>query len=197
MPVPKPAHFPYAIETPRLVLRCYELTDAQAMYEAIEESRDHLAPWLPWVKDFKTLEDGHAAVRRFRGEYDLLVDLKLGVFRQADGRYLGGTGLHRYNWELRRFEIGYWLRTSALRQGYATELTAALTRFCFEQLDARRVEIFVARQNLASRAIPERLGFPLEGIHRNGILLGSEVHDRVVYAMTPEDYAARGWPDDL
>ena len=57
------------------------------------------------------------------------------------GGLLGGTGLHRIDCELRRFEIGFWIRASAEGQGYVSEAVQAMTALAFDQLDARRVQI--------------------------------------------------------
>src|SRR5262249_24384090 len=40
---------PYRIVTERLVLRCWEPSDAAALKEAVDASIDHLLPWMPWA----------------------------------------------------------------------------------------------------------------------------------------------------
>ena len=59
----------------------------------------------------------------------------------SEGELVGGTGLHRIDWSLRRFEIGYWRRTGCGGRGLVTEAVRALARLAFDHLDARRVEI--------------------------------------------------------
>ena len=195
--MPKPSWFPYQVESDRLVLRCYALDDAQALFEAVEQSRAELSHWLPWATSLLSVDETQSSVRRFRGEYDMMQDFKLGIFRKDDGLLLGGTGLHRFDWQLGRFEIGYWLRTSETGKGYVTETAARLTRFAFEELNANRVEIFVDTANHASRAVPERLGFPLEGIARNAMWAHEKPRDRAIYAMIPKDFTARKWAPGL
>lgn len=65
-----------------------------------------------------------------------------------------------------------------------TEAVQGITAFAFEELKARRVEIRCDPQNVKSRAIPERLGFVLEGILRNDLLSvdGKELRDTCVFA---------------
>ena len=72
------------------------------------------------------------------------------------------TGLHRFDWATRSFEIGYWVRKDEQGKGYATENTNALTRYAFNALNANRVEIHHAEGNDASRAVIEKLGFEHE-----------------------------------
>ena len=57
------------------------------------------------------------------------------------------------------FEIGYWVHPAHLGLGYATAAAAALTSEAF-RIGADRVEIVHDLANVASGAIPRRLGFP-------------------------------------
>lgn len=45
-PSPHPA---YRIRTARLLLRCYEPTDAAALITETAANREHLAPWMQWA----------------------------------------------------------------------------------------------------------------------------------------------------
>jgi RimJ/RimL family protein N-acetyltransferase len=85
-------------------------------------------------------------------------DVVYGIF--LDGTPIGGSGLHR-----RRgpgvLEIGYWIRVGYTRQGYAKEVTAALTDLAFNVDGIERVEVHHDRANAASRAVPSSLGFEL------------------------------------
>ena len=79
---------------------------------------------------------------------------------------VGGTGLHRIDWTLRKFEIGYWRKTGCEGRGYLTEAVRALARLAFDQLDARRVEIRMDDNNERSWRVAERAGFTLEALLR-------------------------------
>src|SRR4051794_9877759 len=61
---------PYRIETERLVLRCWDPADSDALDEAVAESLDELRPWMPWAAD-PTVEPTHEVLRRFRAAFDL------------------------------------------------------------------------------------------------------------------------------
>ena len=40
----------YRIHTQRLVLRCWQPTDAPLLKAAIDANLEHLRPWLPWAQ---------------------------------------------------------------------------------------------------------------------------------------------------
>ena len=140
----------------------------------ITQSLSHLRPWMPWAQEAPTAESSELVVRRMLTDFIARRDLCFQIYaRRADGspgRLLGGTGLHRIDWTVRRFEIGYWIRPEALGQGHVSEAVRLLTELAFERLDARRVEIRMDPRNMKSRAVAERCGFVYEGTLRCDVL---------------------------
>lgn len=181
---------PDRIMTPRLVLRSARAEDAQALYEAVLESMDALRPYVPWAAHMTpSLAQSEADCRRMQARFLLREDLALLMFeRDAQGRelgYVGGTGLHRIDWQVRRFEIGYWCRSSRVGQGFIGEAVEALTRVAFDELKARRVEVRMDDDNERSWRVAERAGFALEGVLRQQCLApDGEPRDLRVYAKT-------------
>ncbi len=174
----------------RVLLRPFRPGDGAAMWPAVEESREQISPWLPWVEKTRSVEDQEAAARRGAARWLTREDLMVGIWDRATGRYLGGSGLHRIDWAVPAFEIGYWLRTSALGQGYVSETTRVLCHFAFETLHANRVEIRCDGSNERSLAVPRRLGFVQEATLRNETRDNSgKLRDTVIFALTPADYA--------
>ena len=178
----------------RIVIRPLRPGDGAAIFEAVEESRLEISPWLPWVEKTRSAEDQEQAVRRGAARWLLREDLMVGIWDRETGRYLGGSGLHRMDWAVPSFEIGYWLRTSAWGQGYITEAVQVLCRFAFETLSANRVEILCDAKNTRSAAVPKRLGFVQEALLRNECRDGAgALRDTLVFALTPDDYANTIW----
>ncbi|HEX8834543.1 MAG TPA: GNAT family N-acetyltransferase [Abditibacteriaceae bacterium] len=177
--------FPDEIWTPRLHIRAPRPGDGAAVSEAVNESLDELRPWMPWAQHGPTPEESEEVSRRAHARFLLREDLSLWLFDRATGEFVGGSGLHRINWDVPKFEIGYWLRTSRTGHGYMTEAVEAITAFVFETLHARRVEIRCDARNTRSAGVAERAGFTLEGILHNyvqdvsGALTDVRVHARV------------------
>lgn len=196
-PAPEPViriGIPEELLGPRVILKPLAPEDAPAVWEAIEESRAHLAPWLPWVHRENSLDDERAVIVRMRERWLLRQDLTMGIFERETGRYLGGSGLHRINWDLRIFEIGYWIRVTAEGRGYVSEAVQLLTRLAFDRLGANRVEIRMDPRNVRSRRVAERLGFVLEGtLRRCAPGAGGRPEDRHVFALIREEYARLEW----
>jgi RimJ/RimL family protein N-acetyltransferase len=182
---------PEYLETERLILRAARGSDAAALNAAVCESLDHLRRYMPWAQTAPSLAQSNADCRRMQAKFLLREDLTLFTFeRRADGGegdFVGGTGLHRIDWNVRRFELGYWCRTSRQGRGYVTEAAQALTRFAFEALRARRVEVRMDDTNERSWRVAQRAGFALEGVLRSDSLNPQgEARDTRIYARVAE-----------
>ena len=181
---------PYRVELERMVMRCLEPADAPLLKDAIESSLDHLRPFMPWTDDEpQTVEEKVALIKRFRVGFDSGENFVYGIFDSDERTQLGGTGLHPRVGP-GGLEIGYWIRASAVRQGIATESSAALTRVAFEVCEADRVEIRIEPRNEASFGIPRKLGFPVEATLRRRLPArkGEPLRDVTIHTLFREDY---------
>ena len=173
---------------PRVLLRPYCPDDAEHVFSAMDESRDHLRQWVAWIDHNRTVDEVRDYCIRCEANWLLRNDLTVGIFDAVSGRYLGGAGLHDPHWELRAFEIGYWLRVTAVGHGYATESTRLLANFALCELGARRVALRCDARNDASRRVAERAGFVLEGRLRNAcVAADGAVSDDLIFSLVPDD----------
>ena len=179
----------YRIHTPRLVLRCWQPTDATLVKEAVDASVDHLRPWMNWARNEP--EDLQAKVerlRRVRGEFDLGLDFGYGIFDRSEQQVLGATGLHTRAGPDAR-EIGYWIHKDHVNQGLASETAAALTRVAFLVDQVDRVEIQCDPDNARSMAVPRKLGFSHEATLRRRKRDGDgNLRDSMVWTLLAADY---------
>jgi RimJ/RimL family protein N-acetyltransferase len=182
---------PDAIETDRLILRSPMPGDGHAVNEAILETWDALHRWMPWARERPTVAETEQRARQFRANFVSRVDLPMFMFlREQPAVAVGGTGLHRMDWTVPRFEIGYWVRRSFEGNGYVSEAVRALTRLAFGPLGAQRVEIHCSHRHERSQRVAERCGFVLEGRLRNQRReTTGELRDTLVYALLPSDLA--------
>ena len=161
---------PERIETENLVLRMPRRGDGPTVNAAVQASLEELGPWLPWAGAGLSVDESEVNCRRQHAKFLLREDFVFLIFeRRADGGegdLVGGTGLHRIDWSLRRFEIGYWRKTGCEGRGFVTEAVRALARLAFDTLGARRVEIRMDDNNASSWRVAERAGFTLEALLR-------------------------------
>lgn len=180
--------FPDEFESDRLLIRAAKREDAAQSYEAIVHSIEAFKPWLPFAQNKPELKNIEANLIEAEANFKMRKDLRLHFFLKETGEFIGSTGLHRIDWDVRKFEIGYWVDTRFEGKGFVTEAVDRITRFAFEVLEANRVEIRCDPENVRSRAVAERLGFELEGIMRKESLskIDSRLRDTCIYAKIRE-----------
>jgi RimJ/RimL family protein N-acetyltransferase len=181
--------FPDSFETERLLIRSPMPGDGAEVYAAVTESLEELRPWMPWARNELTVDVEEENMRRARAAFLERSDLMLLLFLKGTNTLVGGSGLHRIDWSVPRFEIGYWCRTRLSGQGYATEAVRGIASFAVDTLGARRVEIRCDSLNRRSARVAERAGFRLEGELRNAELgADGEPRNILVFSMIPEEY---------
>ncbi|KAF0816928.1 Acetyltransferase, GNAT family [Bacillus sp. ZZV12-4809] len=176
--------FPERIETERLYMRTALPGDGKTVHEAISASASELKKWLPFAQNEQSVDEVESGIRKSYAQFIQREDFRIHIYRKEDDVFVGSTGLHRINWDVRKFEIGYWGDVRFRKSGYISEAAAGLTKFAFEHFQANRVEIRCDLRNTNSRRIPEKLGYTLEGILRNDSLSADkkELRDTCVYA---------------
>nr|WP_246596165.1 GNAT family N-acetyltransferase [Bacillus alkalicola] len=176
--------FPTEFYTERLIIRMPRPGDGKVVYEAMIASMKELKPWMPFAQKEQTEEEVEQNIREAHAKFLTREDLRLLVFHKETGDYIASSGLHRIDWDVPKFEIGYWIDTRQSGKGYITEAAGRIAEFAFEELKARRVEICCDEKNIKSRAVAERLGFTLDVIleHDDVSVDGNELRNTCIYS---------------
>ena len=155
---------PEEVRSPRLVLRRVHADHAEGIAMAVGASLDYLKPWMAWA----TRDAAEPRVQRIRvAEADELwesgSDFIYSVLLVPDWTIVGEIGLHRRVGE-GGIEIGYWIDARYAGRGLGTEAAGLLTGVALALPGVTRAEIHCDEANLASAAIPRKLGYQLDRI---------------------------------
>lgn len=175
---------------PSLRLRSLRLSDAEELFRLVDANRTRLREWLPWLDSTTGVESQREFIRSIldqeaRGQGGVYAVL-------GDEQIVGVAGYHPIRWANRSVDIGYWLDAEATGKGIMTRCCRSLVDHAFTELGLNRVAIPVAVGNARSRAVPERLGFKIEGTIRDAEWLYDHYVDHVLYAAL-----RREWDGDL
>jgi RimJ/RimL family protein N-acetyltransferase len=189
--------YPGALDVPnqlvgaRVMVRPFQPGDLDAFRGAVEESREHLLPWMPWAQGHRDPRETLHFFARTRADWIGRRHFDGGVFARDTGRLLGSVGLYARDWRVPAFEIGYWLRWTATGRGYMREAAALMTQLAFETLGANRVFICCDARNDRSRRVPDSLGFVFEGrLRHTGVAQDGSLKDHLYFALIPDEYEA-------
>jgi ribosomal-protein-serine acetyltransferase len=138
-----------------VTLRRWRTADLPLVHRAVNESLDHLAPWMPFAVGGYTLEDGETYLARCVADWDQGLNFTYAIIAPG-GRVAGSCGMMSRPAD--GIEIGYWLHVAYTGQGLATHAAAALVAEAW-RIGAAYVMIRHDEANVRSRSVPERLGF--------------------------------------
>ena len=181
---------PDEIESERLLIRSPMPGDGHQLRQVILKNQDYLNQWLPWAAEILDEEGYEALVREKRVNFIQRKDLMLLLLLKGENRIIGASGLHRIDWQVPKFEIGYWIDRDFEGKGYISEAVTAIERFAFDHLKANRVEIRCNHKNLRSVAVARRLNYRLEATFHNFKRhhISNELADELIFAKTPQTH---------
>ena len=160
---------------------------ADELFTLIEENRQYLKQWLPWLDNNRYLQNTIDFIRITKIQYDRNETVQFALIFK--GIIAGIVGFHRIDWMNRSTSIGYWIGEQYQGCGLVTKSCKKVLDHSFGRMGLNRIEIRCATENTKSRAIPERLGFKEEGLIRDAEWLYDHYVDHIVYGMLEPDWA--------
>ena len=144
------------IETKRLILRPWEDTDAESLYEYAKDGR--IGPAAGWPVH-KSVEDSLNIIKNV-----LSTDETYAVCLKTDNRAIGGIGLilpSRSHVKITdsEMEIGYWVGVPFWGNGYIPEAVKALQKHAFDDLGCTAMWCGYYDGNEKSKRVQEKCGF--------------------------------------
>ena len=161
---------------------------AEEIAAVVLENVERLKPWMPWAVDDYSVDSAHefisGALKAFAdtGQFETVII--------SDDRVIGALGFHNLDMVNRSAHVGYWIAGDYEGKGIVTRCCRVLIDYIFKKLELNLVQINCNVENVRSRAIPERLGFKLEGINRQVELVHGRFGDWAVYAMLRDEWNA-------
>jgi len=166
-------------------IRRYDESYVDQVYEAVDESRAELIPWMFWVTPEYSIDDARTYAAKMKQAWDNREIFSFIVFDRTTERVIGGCGLNNLDNINRRANLGYWVRSSETGRGVATLATRLLAGIAFEDIGLIRLELVMAIENKASRRVAEKAGARFEGVLRNRLLLRDGPHDAYSFSLIP------------
>lgn len=171
----------------RIAIRKLIESDAEAIREAVAESREQISKWMDWCHKNYDIEDARSWAKLAETSHKEGSQFQFGII-EHNGRYLGGVGLSHINDQAKCANLGYWVRTSAAGSGVAPEAVRQAATWAFSNTDLHRLEIVIAVENARSIRVAEKVGAVKEGVLRSKVRVFDQYFDGVMYSIVRGDY---------
>jgi ribosomal-protein-serine acetyltransferase len=169
----------------RIALVPVQARQIKGLYDAIVESRAELSPWMEWMHPAYSIAETEQWVTHCLKAWETDSSFGFTIVERHTSQILGGCSITMDRPAQRNGSLGYWIRTSRTKQGFASEAVALLAQFGFAQLGLIRIEIFAAASNIVSQRVAEKVGALREGLLRNRLLIRGEPRDAYVFSLIP------------
>jgi ribosomal-protein-serine acetyltransferase len=174
-----------------LRLEQLNLSHAQGIFNLINSNREYLRKWLTFVDSTQTLKDTETYISYIdEASVNSNSETVISIFFR--NKLLGIIAIKKVDWANRIAEIGYWLCEQYQGRGIITRSCKAMVDYAFGQMGVNRIEIKCGVGNERSCHVPQRLGFTLEGIERDGELVNGRFIDLEVYSLLRREWSPSG-----
>lgn len=167
-------------------LKQLEQSDSKDIFKMIDNQRDYLGKWLPFVAFTKEISDTEKFVDSVVNSTEDRFEYVFAIIKCKE--FVGLIGFKDTDKLNKKTEIGYWLSEKYQKQGIVTKSVDKLCDFAFNKQGINRIQIKCAVENISSKNIPKKLGFKFEGIERQGELLKGDFYsDLEIYSKLESD----------
>jgi Acetyltransferases, including N-acetylases of ribosomal proteins len=151
----------------------------EKVFALIDENREYLARWLPWVDETRCVDDTRSHI--LKAPVQLRQGTDVNYVIKFNHTIVGRVGFHYVEPFSGAGRLGYWLSEKSQGRGIMSRVCNYLTEEALYRQGIRRVEIRCAVENSQSRRIPERLGYRFHGFRKGAECLQGRYVDHAVY----------------
>ncbi len=152
------------LETERLLLRRFELSDAEAVYNNWASDLN-VTEYVTWTAH-KSIEETLSIIGEWQKDYLGSESFNWAIVEKASNTLIGSIGTKII--ESGKAEIGYVLSGGYWGMGIMPEAAARVIKFCFDELGISEISAKHFEENSKSGRVMQKVGMTFEGIIENG-----------------------------
>jgi len=171
-----------------LELRLVREEDAEEMFLRVDQNREHLRQWMPWLDETRSSFDTFNFVRR--SLQGATTGTLFSYALRLDGELVGVVAFNSIEKINHCATLGYWLAKSQTGKGYMTAAVKALIDEGFQHLELNRIQARVGTANYPSQAVCDRLGLKTEGVLRQAEWLYDHYVDVTMHSILKAEWKA-------
>ena len=179
--------------TSRLKLLEIESSHADDIFDVL--SKDEVTKYYG-RESMASVDEAEELVRHFRMLFQSGRGIRWGIIRKDTNQFIGTIGIHNYNAQVDRAEIGFELHPEHWRKGILSEAIASVLEYSFVEMGIHRMGAVTFPGNEASNRLLEKVGFVREGLLRGYLFQNGKYHDANVLAILKPDWRRKKYADE-
>lgn len=173
------------LETKRLTLRPLAMSDAEAILHYSQKPVFYQAMGRKTCSSIDDVQEFIAGILKKELPLYWIVLLK------EKNCVIGDCGFWQFHKEAKRAEVSYAIDPTYWDCGYATQATARIIQFGFEEMDLNRIQAICSIGNVVSERVLQKTGMQLEGILRQYIHHEDRQLDMKMYSILRQEWIER------
>lgn len=175
------------LETDRLILRRFELSDAEAMFKNWA-SDSEVTKYLMWPAH-KDVGVSEYVLKEWISQYEEDTFYQWAIVLKSNGNEpIGSIAIVRIDEDINMVHVGYCIGKEWWNKGITSEALAALIRFFFNEVKVNRIESRHDPKNSNSGKVMEKCGLIYEGTMKQADWNNQGICDYSMYGLVAEDY---------
>lgn len=174
------------IETQRLILRKFEISDAYDMFYTWAND-DEVTKYMRW-EPHKSVEETREVLTHWISKYEKPKIYHWGIVLKENNQLIGSLGIEVKNEYDFCAEAGYCIGQKFWGKGYTAEALRAVFHYMFFEVGLNRIEACHSVENPASGRVMQKAGMTFEGMARQKYRCRLGFQDSNMYAILKEDW---------
>lgn len=174
------------LETDRIILRRFELSDAENMFNNWANS-EKVTKYLTW-QPYESVSDVCGYIEYIISEYNNINHYDWIIELKENHQTIGSIGVVNLRDDIEEIEIGYCLSDKYWHKGIMTEAFKRLIDFFFNEVEVNRIMARHDVKNHNSGGVMKKCGLKYEGTHKQAGKNNMGICDTSVYSILKNDY---------
>ena len=119
------------------------------------------------------------------------------AFEDDGGQLVAFGGLTNIDYTVRKAEFYIFVDPNLQGKGIGTTATRMLCKYGFDVLQLHKIYLFMNASNIGAKKTYEKVGFVLEGVHREENIIAEKYEDRLYYGLLAKDFDTENHPLEL
>ena len=176
------------IETPRLLLRRFEMSDAPTA--RANWAGDAASQALLLEPVYATLEQAQGLLAKYIAAYENEACYRWAIIEKASGECVGQIAYFLVDSKNHFGELEYCIGQAFRRRGCCTEAVRAAMAYGFEKIHFHKIQVCHMEGNEPSRGVILKCGLTFEGALRDFFFIDGTYCSRLYYSMLQSEWHA-------